>query len=156
MIVSKILLKSLGEFVDSFFIFKWIVITELTTNLGCLDLGGTIKKKLLLPWTSVEEIFLGWIILSFDDFFFKNYHIFTWKTENAPKWILAKKWLRVKPRVIHKLLLGSFWHQKRSCFIIAQTCTNLSDLEYFGWFVQNITYGVFFPLNFYQKIQISY
>ena len=39
--------------------------------------------------------------------------------------------------------------------IIAHDRTNLSDLEYFGWFVQNITYGVFFPLNFCQKIQKS-
>ena len=154
--MSKTLLKSLGEFVDSFLIFKWILITELTTSLGCLDLGGTIKKTSRYPELLLRKFFLGASFLSFDVFVFKNYHIFTWKTENAPKWILAKKWLKVKPRVIHRLLLGSFWHQKRSWLIIAQTCANSSDLEYFGWFVQNITYGAFFPLSFCWKIQNLY
>ena len=41
-------------------------------------------------------------------------------------------------------------------FIIAQTRAKSSDLEYFCCFVQNITYGAFFPLSFCQKIQISY
>ena len=77
-------------------------------------------------------------------------------TENSPKWILSKKWLEIKPRVIHRLVSGGFWHQKRSWFIIAQTRAKSSDLEYFGWFVQNITYGAYFPLNFSQKMQISY
>ena len=32
-------------------------------------------------------------------FLFKNYGIFGMKIENAPKWVLAKKWLKIKPRV---------------------------------------------------------
>ena len=43
-----------------------------------------------------------------------------------------------------------------SWFIIASTCTKLFDLGYFSWFVQIITYGAFFVLNFCQKIKISY
>ena len=79
-----------------------------------------------------------------------------WKTENAPKLVLAKKWSKIKPRVIQRLVFGSFWHQKRTWFIIAYTCAKSPDLECFGWIIQNITYGAFFPLSFCQKIQISY
>ena len=67
-----------------------------------------------------------------------------------------KRWLKINPRVILRLLLDSFWHQKRSWFIIAQTCAKSSDLKYFCSFVQNMTYGAFFPLSFCQKIQILY
>ena len=78
------------------------------------------------------------------------------KTENAPKWCFQKRWLKINPRVILRLLLDSFWHQKRSWFIIAQTRAKSSDLEYFCCFVKNTTCGTFFPISFCQKIQILY
>ena len=70
--------------------------------------------------------------------------------------MFLKKMIKINPRVIHRLILGSFWHQKKLRFIIAQTRAKLSDLEYFCCFVQNITYGAFFLLSFCQKIQFLY
>ena len=108
----------------------------------------TVKKSFVTPnfwcWNfSRMHQFWVWIFLSS-----KITPHLVWKTENAPKWVLGEKWLKIKPRVIRRLVSGSFWHQKRSWFIMEETHAKSSELEYFDCFVQNITYGVFFPLNY--------
>ena len=103
---------------------------------SCLDLSGTAiifpkcvrnqkwkkfytKKPFSTPnfWCrnfSQMHHFWVWIF-----FFFKHYHIFGMKNKNASKWILAKKWLKIEPKVIQRSVFGSFWHQIRSWFIIS-------------------------------------
>ena len=93
------------------------------------DTTLSIKKPFVTPNFCGQNLstmhhFRVWIFLSS-----KITPHLVWKTENAPKWVLGKKWLKIKPKVIHRLVLGSFWHQRRSWFIIAQTCPNSSDLE---------------------------
>lgn len=133
---------------------------------SCLVLGGvaiiflksswnqkiTIKKPYVTPnfWCrnfSPIHHFWVWIF-----FVFKIYCIFGMKNRKCSEMSFSKKWLNIKPRVIHRLVFVSFWHQKRTWFIIPETHANSSDLEYFGWIVQNITYGVSFPLSFCPKI----
>ena len=54
-----------------------------------------------------------------------------WKTENAPKLVLAKKWSKIKPRVIQRLVFGSFWHQKK---VMVCYCINSRKIVWFGMF----------------------
>ena len=72
------------------------------------------NNNLSLPLTSGVEIFLGCTIFEFG-FFCLQELTNNWykKQKMAPKWYFSKIWLKIKPRVIHILVLGSFWHQKR-------------------------------------------
>ena len=75
---------------------------------SCLDLGGT---TIILPKSGWNQ---KWKKITIEKPFITNnfscrnfYPIF------RPEWVLAKRWLKIKPRVIHELILGHFWHQKR-------------------------------------------
>ena len=78
------------------------------------DTTLSIKKPFVTPNFcgrnfSAMHHFWVWIFLSP-----KINEYLVWKTENAPKWCFWKRWLKINPRVIHRLVLVSFWHHKRS------------------------------------------
>ena len=101
-------------------------------------------KKIMIKNSFVTPNFWYWNLHHFWVWIFLSSRIticLVWKTENAPKWVLAKQLSKIKPRYTLGLVLGSSQHQKRSCFIISQTCAKSSDLENFGYIVQNTTNG---------------
>ena len=64
--------------------------------------------------------------------------------------IIIKK---IKNRVNERLILGNFWHSKWTWFIIDLFRPISPYLEYFQFFIEKMTYGAFFPLNFCQRTQ---
>ena len=67
--------------------------------------------------------------------------------------MLTKIFLKTKLVLVICMLISNFWHQKRIWIIIDYFRANSSDLEYFGYHIQKLTYGAFFPLNFCHKTQ---
>ena len=105
--------------------------------------------------------------LSLDFFVFKNYHIFGTKNRKCSKMSVIKiKWLKIKPRVIHRLVSGGFWHKKGRGLLSNKHVQNhliwnilvgLSKITLMGYFYLSSfvkKYKFHFRIQKYQEVKI--